>query len=454
MREPISSEILSQNAHFQGGELYIAGISATELADTFQTPIFILDEDDFFSRATRFNEALKSAFRENAGECFYAAKSFISVEVARWLNSIGLSLDVCTQGELEVALAANFPPERMEFHGNNKSEAEISKAIEVGIGKIVVDSEIELERINKIANQRGVRQQILIRLTPGVEAHTHEFISTAHEDVKFGLSIASGAAIHAMKRAATLPGVELLGVHFHIGSQITVHQGYEIAIERTIALMKNFESETGITLSEFDIGGGFAIAYIEGDLATDPSEMLNRLAVKVKSECELHSFAHPKISIEPGRAIVGPAMCTLYEVGTVKLVEVGAIDKSPVKVQRRNYISVDGGMSENIRTALYGAEYSVALANRESSADLISSRVVGKHCETGDIVVNDCLLPSDIAPGDLLVTPATGAYGRSMASNYNHLPRPPVVAVKNGKARTILRRESYSDLLRLEVTSE
>lgn len=440
---PIARKILSKNSSFETGEFVIAGMSATSIAKEFQTPVFVIDEEDFFTRAKTFKDSLESAAGEKAGQVFYAGKAFLCKEVARWVEKAGLSLDVCTGGELEVALAASFPPSRMEFHGNNKSLAEIRRAIEVGIGLIVVDSEIELERVSAIATELKRSQRILIRLTPGVEVHTHDYIATAHEDVKFGLSIASGAAVAVMTRALTMPGIELRGVHFHIGSQVTSSDGHELAIKRTIEFISEFTKKSGFKIEEFDIGGGYAISYTDEDEALDPHRIIEALVASIRGESERHGIEMPIVSIEPGRAIIGPTTSTIYEVGTVKEVE---LDQGS-----RSYISVDGGMSDNIRTSLYDATYSVALANRISAAPLRSSRVVGKHCETGDIVVRECQLPSDVKPGDLLVTPATGAYGRSMASNYNHVPRPPVIAIRDGKARIIVRRETYHDLLGLDL---
>jgi diaminopimelate decarboxylase len=279
-------------------------------------------------------------------------------------------------------------------------------------------------------------------LTPGVKAHTHDYIATAHEDVKFGLSIASGAALALMTKALSLPAINLRGVHFHIGSQITSSEGFELAIKRTIEFLADFTKKSGKEIEEFDIGGGYAISYTAKDEALDPVSIINALVAAIRGESSRAGIEMPKVSIEPGRAIIGPTTSTIYEVGTVKEVE---LDEGT-----RNYISVDGGMSDNIRTSLYDAVYSVALANRISSAQKKSSRVVGKHCESGDIVVRDCELPSDMRPGDLLVTPATGAYGRSLANNYNHVPRPPVIAIRDGKARVIVRRETFQDLLGLD----
>ncbi len=433
----------SQISH-RAGELCLGGIAARSLATNFGTPTFFLDEQDFRDRARAWKSALVGAFGDHSGNVYYAAKAFICTEVARWVAQSRIGLDVCTGGELAVALAAGFPPERMQVHGNNKSMAEISQAIEIGVGVIVVDSLIEIARVASIAKSLGKSQKILLRLTPGIEAHTHESIATAHEDVKFGFSIASGAAWEAILKVCTHKEIELIGFHSHIGSQILATDAFGVAADRVIELAAKFRDEFGYELAELDLGGGFGIAYLPGDVPLLPEIVLPALWTAVESACQKYRLGIPKVSIEPGRAIVGPAMFTLYEIGTIKkvILENGA---------ERNYISVDGGMSDNIRTSLYGAQYTGIIANRNCSDELALSRVVGKHCETGDIVIRDIYLPVDVVPGDLFAVPATGAYGRSMASNYNHVPRPPVVAVIDGKARVILRRETPADLLRLDM---
>ena len=424
------------------GELSIAGCSAVSLVKEYGSPLFVIDEADFFLRANAWKSALNESFQ--GGKLYYAAKSFISIEIAKWLIELDVNLDVCTGGELAVALAANFPTERIEFHGNNKSVAEIEMAISAGVGTIVIDSFIEIERIAQVAKSAGKVQNVYIRLTPGVEAHTHEFISTAHEDVKFGFSIASGAAIAAVEKTLTFDSLNLIGIHCHIGSQIFEVTGFTLAAQRLVATLAEIKEKFGKALPELNVGGGYGIAYTTAEKSISPQAVLPALAKVIKEECAKLNLDLPIISIEPGRAIVGPTTTTIYEVGTTKLV---TLDDATT----RNYISVDGGMSDNIRPALYGAKYSAFLANRESNAKKTSSRVVGKHCETGDILILDINLAEDIAPGDLLAFPATGAYGRSMASNYNHIPRPAVVVVKNGTARSILRRENEADLLALEV---
>jgi len=427
-----------------GAELTISSISATALAKEFGTPSFIMDEADFRDRASAWNAALNNAFESNAGTVYYAAKAFICVEVARWIKDLGIGIDVCTGGELAVALKGGIDPAKIEVHGNNKSVAEIEKAVSVGVGTIVIDSLYEIERVSAAAAKHGVVQKVLLRLTPGIEAHTHESIATAHEDVKFGFSIASGAAWNAITQVRRHASLELRGFHAHIGSQIFENDSFEISAQRLIELLAKYRDEYSAELPELDLGGGYGIAYLPGENPLDPASTMKDLASVVSTQCAAHKLAIPHISIEPGRAIVGPTMFTLYEVGTVK-------DVTLENGANRRYVSVDGGMSDNLRPALYDAQYFAALANRTSSAPKVSSRIVGKHCETGDIVIREIDLENDIVPGDLLATPATGAYGRSMATNYNHVPRPPVIAVKDGKARVILRRETEADLLGLDI---
>ena len=434
----------SSGVSFNNRGLEIGGISSRTLATEFGTPTFFIDENHFRARAQLWTDALEASFGDSAGTVYYAAKAFICTDVARWIKEVGIGIDVCTGGELAVALAGGIDPKKIELHGNNKSVSEINRAVEVGVRIIVIDSLFEIDRVSVAAERKGIRQAVMLRLTPGVQAHTHQSISTAHEDVKFGFSIASGAAWNAIAKVMSDHNLELRGFHCHVGSQIFGTDSFELAATRIIGLMAKFKGEYGSELPELDLGGGYAIAYLPGDITVEPEDVLPSLSDVVKRECAAVGLAFPLISIEPGRNIVGPTTFTLYEVGTVKDVtlEDGAI---------RRYISVDGGMSDNMRTSLYDAQYFAVLADRESAAPLTQSRVVGKHCETGDIVIRDINLPSDIEPGDLLATPATGAYGRSMASNYNHVPRPPVVAIKDGKARVIVRRENEADLLALDV---
>jgi len=437
-----SSNLKFSNQNLHGGELSIAGCSAEKIVKEFGSPIFVLDEADFYLRTKSWKTALEQSF--GGGQLYYAAKSFICVEVARWLKELKVGLDVCTQGELATALAANFPAADIEFHGNNKSEAEILFAIKSAVGTIVIDSFDELTRVAKIANQEGSIQKVYLRLTPGVDTHTHEFVSTAHEDVKFGFSIASGDAQIAIDKCMAEKSLNLAGIHCHIGSQIFEVDSFKLAAKRLIAVLAAVRDKYSKELPELNIGGGYGIAYTNNETAISPFQVIPAIAQEIKDECAKAKLSIPKISIEPGRAIVGPTTTTIYLVGTTKLVKLE--DGST-----RKYISVDGGMSDNIRPALYGATYSAFLANRSSSEKSISSRIVGKHCESGDILIPEIELPADIKAGDLLAIPATGAYGRSMASNYNHMPRPSVIAVKDGQGREILRRENEADLLNLDV---
>ena len=447
MSHDLNPKIWSKTSQRNNGVLTIGGCSTNELAEKFGTPAFIFDESDFKDRAIQWRESLERHFGDHAGTVYYAAKAFISKEVTRWVEAAGLGLDVCTGGELAVAIAADFPPSRIEVHGNNKSEKEINEAIDYRVGTIVLDSLQEIDRVARIAHAKGVVQKVLLRLTPGVEAHTHEAISTAHEDVKFGFSIASGAAWDAVLATTRHESLQLKGFHAHIGSQIFSSEGFSKATHRLVEMLARFKSEFGTELPELDLGGGYGIAYVDGDDPISADLAMKNLSQYVRQACAEMNLEIPKTSIEPGRAIVGPSMTTLYEVGTTK--EVRLEDGTS-----RWYISVDGGMSDNIRPGLYDAEYSIALANRESQAEPRRSRIVGKHCETGDIVIKDVELPSDIVPGDLLAVPATGAYGRSMASNYNHMVRPPVISVHNKEARIMVRRETYADLLALEIDDE
>ncbi|MFJ2623811.1 diaminopimelate decarboxylase [Streptomyces sp. NPDC087532] len=430
--EKVWARTVARDEH---GTVTVGGIEVTRLAEEFGTPAYFLDESDFRARC----RAWADAFGRDA-DVFYAGKAFLSRAVVRWLKEEGLNLDVCSGGELTCALDAGMPAERIAFHGNNKTVEEIERAVTVGVGRIVLDSFQEIARVAHVAQRLGKRQRVQIRVTVGVEAHTHEFIATAHEDQKFGIALADGQAAEAVRRALTLDGLDLIGIHSHIGSQIFDMAGFEVSARRVVQLLAEVRDEHGVELPEIDLGGGLGIAYTSADDPREPHEIAKALGDIVTRECEAAGLATPRISVEPGRAIVGPTAFTLYEVGTIKPLE-----------GLRTYVSVDGGMSDNIRTALYDAEYSVALVSRTSDAEPMLARVVGKHCESGDIVVKDAFLPSDLAPGDLIAVPATGAYCRSMASNYNHALRPPVVAVRDGEARVIVRRETEEDLLRLDV---
>jgi diaminopimelate decarboxylase len=432
------------------GALELAGVDVRELTERFGTPLFVIDEDDFRGRAAEFAAAF------GAESVHYAAKAFLSTEVARWVAAEGLSLDVCSGGELAVALRAGFPAERIALHGNNKSTSELVAAVEAGVGRVVLDSFHEIARLDAVARERGVVAPVLVRLTVGVEAHTHEFMATAHEDQKFGFAIAGGLdsdAAEAVRRVLKADGLALVGLHSHIGSQIFDTEGFEVAAHRVVRFLAQLHKEHGADalalLDTLDLGGGFGIAYRADETPLHVPQVAAELREIVKRECHAAEVDEPRIAVEPGRAIAGPGTVTVYAVGTLKDVPLGG-------GHRRRYVGVDGGMSDNIRTALYDAQYDCRLVSRSSeldgSGEAVLSRVVGKHCESGDIVVRDCWLPADLAPGDLLAVAATGAYCYSMASSYNRLPRPAVVAVRDGAARVLLRRETDEDQFRLEVS--
>ncbi|MFT3714739.1 MAG: diaminopimelate decarboxylase [Gordonia sp. (in: high G+C Gram-positive bacteria)] len=443
----IPAEVYPRNtARNAGGVVTLNGVTVIDLAARYGTPLFVYDEDDFRARCAE----IQSAFGRY-GRVHYASKAFLSVQVAQWVESEGLSLDVASGGELAIALAAGFPAERIAMHGNNKSEDELAAALEAGVGDIVLDSMMEIERLDRVAGRRGVVADVLIRVTSGVEAHTHEFISTAHEDQKFGFAIVGDVAMNAVRAVFATENLRLVGLHSHIGSQIFEIDGFELAARRVLSLLADVVEEFGVEKTKqievLDLGGGLGISYLPSDDPLPVHVLAESLAAIVRRESEALGLPMPTIAVEPGRAIAGPAGVTLYTVGTIKDV---ALDGGAT----RRYVSVDGGMSDNIRTALYDAEYDVRLANRESQARAVVCRVVGKHCESGDIVIRDCWLPEDVGPGDLLIVGATGAYCYSMSSRYNMLARPAVAAVHDGDSRLILRRETVEDFLTLEVSGE
>jgi len=430
-------------ARTASGELNLAGVGATELAREFGTPLYVVDEADLRARARRVREVFGAAFARvgTTASAYYAGKAFLCSEVARWVTAEGLNLDVCSGGELAVALAAGVDPARIGMHGNNKSRAEIDACVASGVGAIVLDSVVEVGRVADAAERHGRVQAVRLRINSGVHASTHEYLATAREDQKFGIPIADAPGVVAAIRAR--PGLRLLGLHSHIGSQIFDAAGFAEAARRLIAL--HAELLAGGELPELNLCGGFGIAYTSADEPAPLERIAGELADAVAAACREHGIPVPAVAIEPGRVIAGPAGVTLYEVGTTKPVEVST--GSAAGSATRLYVSVDGGMSDNARPALYGADYAVRLANRVSDAAPALVRIAGKHCESGDIVVDADYLPGDVAPGDLVAVPATGAYCWSLASNYNYLGRPAVVAVRDGAARVIVRRETEADLL-------
>lgn len=430
------------------GVVSIAGIDLTEIAEQYGTPAFVISEDDFRSRCRALARAFDSGERVH-----YASKAFLTKTIARWVAEEGLSLDIASLGELQVALAADFPANRITVHGNNKSPEFLTLAVESGVELIVIDSHQEITRLSDVCQHLGRDQDVLIRVTPGVHVDTHEFIATSHEDQKFGFSLSSGVAYDAAIAAATASGLRLRGLHCHVGSQVFEASGFALAAERLLGLwarllqdlptLDTFDHASLANFNVLDLGGGYGIAYMPDQEALDVDEVASDLKSKVAQAAKTAGVPQPVLNVEPGRAIAGPSTVTLYRVGTVKDVEVS-------EHATRRYISVDGGMSDNIRPALYEAEYDCRVVNREVSGKMIPTRIVGSHCESGDILVNDALLPDDVQTGDLIMLGATGAYCFAMASRYNMMTRPPVIVVSDGEHRVMVRRETIEDVLALE----
>jgi diaminopimelate decarboxylase len=427
------------------GAISIGGVSTRDLAAHYGTPLYVVDEADARARASRTLTAFRTAAERHGttATVYYAGKAFLSAEVSRWVSAAGLNIDVASGGELAVALAAGTDPSRIGLHGNNKSLAEIDRAVGAGVGAIVIDSLLEIERVAAAARAHGRVQGVRLRINSGVHAHTHEYLATAREDQKFGIPIAEAPAAVAQIRAHE--SLRFLGLHSHIGSQILVVDGFLEAARRLLAL--HAELLAGGNVPELNLGGGFGIAYVDSDEAPAIEQVADALVAAVDEVRRELGIPMPHLAVEPGRSIIGPAGVTLYTVGTTKDVVV-SLDESGELSAVRRYVSIDGGMSDNARPALYGADYSVRLAGRVSSADPVLVRLAGKHCESGDIVVQADYLPGDVAADDLVAVPATGAYCFSLSSNYNYLPRPAVVAVRDGEHRVIVRGETVDDLLR------
>ncbi|WP_336696566.1 diaminopimelate decarboxylase [Curtobacterium sp. USHLN213] len=423
------------------GELVVGGIAASDLVAQFGTPLYVVDERDVQSRAVRVRNAFTEAFERigTRAHVYYAGKAFLTTQVAAWMVEADLRVDVCTGGELAVALAGGVDPALLGFHGNDKSDAEIARAVEVGVGTIVLDSHEEVQRVARAAADAGVVQRVRIRINSGVHASTHEYLATAREDQKFGIPLTE--AVTAAEAVRAEPSLAFVGLHSHIGSQIFDESGFREAARRLMDVHATLVA-TG-PVPELNLGGGWGIDYTEADSAFEPEDVADALATIVAEACAERDIPVPEVAVEPGRYIVGPAGITLYRVGTIKPVTLTDDEQEPAT---RTYVSVDGGMSDNARPALYGADYTARLA-RTSDAPAVLTRVVGKHCESGDIVVNDEYLPGDVHRGDLLAVAATGAYCWSLASNYNHVGRPPVVAVADGVPRILVRGESIDDLL-------
>jgi len=418
------------------GRLEIGGLDAVELADRFGTPLYVLCEDTLRARCRAFRAAFQSLYADT--EVAYAAKAYLGPAMARIIAEEGLGLDVVSGGELAVARLVEFPADAIVLHGNNKSVQELAEALDYGVGRVVVDSLHEMDLLARLAAERGVVQPVLIRVTPGVDPHTHAHTTTGVLDSKFGLPIQTGQAGEAVRRALALSSLRLTGLHFHLGSPIFDLAPYRDAVDVTLAFAAELRDD-GLALDELSPGGGFAIAYTRDQRAPVPEEYARAIVEAVREGCERHGLPLPRLMIEPGRSIVGPAGVALYTVGSIK--EVPGV---------RTYAAVDGGMGDNIRPALYDARYEAVAASRMAEEPEHQYAVVGKYCESGDILVREAMLPL-LAPGDLLAMPAAGAYAPSMASNYNLNPRPPIVLVRGGEARPVRRRETVEDMVRSDV---
>lgn len=437
----------------EDGAVTVAGVSLADIAAEYGTPVVVLDEADFRARARQMARAFGGPDRVH-----YAAKAFLTRQIARWVDEEGLRLDVSSRGELAIALSAGFPADRITAHGNNKTPEFLTDCIAAGVGHVVLDSFGELERLDDLAGRRGTTQPVLVRVTPGVEAHTHEFIATSHEDQKFGFSLAAGDAFAAVEQALDSQHLRLEGLHCHVGSQVFDADGFALASQRVLDLLARVVDELGShvaggrealahQLSTLDLGGGFGIAYTAEEEPLDVTGVAAEILRQVEAYAQANALPQPTVMVEPGRAIVGPAAVTVYQVGAVKDVP---IDEG---VYRR-YLAVDGGMSDNIRPALYTANYDARLVNRFAHDTAVAGRVVGSHCESGDILVRDLMVPGDVGVGDYLALGATGAYCLAMSSNYNAALRPAVVVVAEGRPRLMMRRETIEDLLAREVDEQ
>lgn len=422
------------------GHLEIGGCDTVELAQKYGTPLFIVDEATLRGQCQSFVKSFGSKGVDF--EVIYASKAFSCVAMCQIAKQEGLGLDIMSGGELFTAIKAGFPMEKTYMHGNNKEPAELELALDNSVGRIVVDSFNELELLNSIAAKKGKVQPILLRITPGIKPQTHSYIQTGQVDSKFGFGLQDGLALSAVKKALEYANLELKGIHAHIGSQIFELGSFEKAIEIILGFIKQVKDETGLTLAELNAGGGLGIKYKQADEPSTIEEYAQVITDGVKQEAARLGLSAPKIMVEPGRAIVANAGVTLYTVGTIK--EIPNI---------RTYVSVDGGMSDNLRPMLYGAVYEALLANRAAEKANTTVTVAGKHCESGDILIKDAELPHPEV-GDILCTPATGAYGYVMANNYNRQPRPAVVMVKDGRDKEIIRRETFDDLVRLDQSIE
>ncbi|HEX5615905.1 MAG TPA: diaminopimelate decarboxylase [Acidimicrobiia bacterium] len=435
MTAPFDLSLLPRSSRVDDrGRLSIGDCDLEELADEFGTPLVVYDEGELRARAREYHEWFP-------GGAAYASKAFLCTAMARLVHEEGLHLDVATGGELHVALRAGFPVERIVFHGNNKSDDELRRALVVGVGRIAVDSFDEIDRIERLVADGAPAPAVHVRVTPGVEAHTHEFIETGTEDSKFGFSLERGAALSAACRVVASPAMRFAGIHCHIGSQVFRLDSFERAVDRMVELIGAIEREASVVVDEINLGGGLGVRYLSTDVAPSIAEYARGVHDAVRDALARARVAStPRLMTEPGRSIAGPAGLTLYRVGTIK--EIPGV---------RTYVAVDGGMSDNLRPVTYGARYEAFVPARATAPRDLVATVAGKHCEQGDLLVRDAHLPTDLVVGDVIATPGTGAYGVAMASNYNKVTRPAVVFVHGGIARVVVRRETLDDLLSHDV---
>ena len=418
-------------------ELFIGGISSTELVSRFGSPLYVMDENLLISTCKSYYDNFKC--KENHNRVAYAGKAFLTKAMCKLVNEQGLYLDVVSGGELFTAYKAGFPLNKVYFHGNNKSRGEIELGVKLGVGRFVVDNLDEMKMLNEEAGKNNIKQDIYLRLTPGIEAHTHDYIKTGQIDSKFGFAPVGETIMNAVKLALDCENLNLKGLHCHIGSQIFETEPYKDAVEIMMNFMKEIKDQTGHIIPELDLGGGFGIHYTDEDKPREPKEYCEVILNKVDEVCSRLNIERPILTIEPGRSIVGNAGITLYTIGAIKNIE-GV----------RTYVSVDGGMTDNIRPALYGAKYEMAIANKIDEKANTRVAIAGKCCESGDIFIEDiCIQKPEI--GDILAVFSTGAYGFSMSSNYNKNPKAPVVFIKDGVVRLVSKRQSYEELLELEV---
>lgn len=420
------------------GHLEIGGVDAVDLANQYGTPLYVYDVALIRERARGFKKTFEEA--QVPAQVAYASKAFSTIAMVQLAEEEGLSLDVVSGGELYTAMAAGFPVEKIHFHGNNKSREELEMALKNGIGCIVVDNFYELDLLQTICKEKGVQIKILLRVTPGIEAHTHDYILTGQEDSKFGFDLQNGQAARALKQAVQSEYMEVLGLHCHIGSQIFDPKGFLLATDKIFEKLNVWKQEYSFEAKVLNLGGGFGVRYTKEDEPMQPEQYVKEIIAEVKKCTDHYGMKLPEIWIEPGRSLVGNAGITLYRVGSSK--DVPSV---------RKYLAVDGGMSDNIRPALYQAKYEAVLANKPLAPQIEKVSIAGKCCESGDMLIWDLPIPK-AGPEDILAVFCTGAYGYSMASNYNRLPRPAVVFVENGESRLVVKRESYEDLIRLDLS--